>query len=105
MGDTPAEVESLVIDGLHIQDSGNAAQTRPYIRVSGHVRHLVVKNSEIFCASDKQAVFIAIKGEQAKIDRLTMYNLCTENMAELVSDPDKKIGRLEVDHIATNKPA
>ena len=96
MGDTPAEVDSLVIDGLHIQDNGDTPQTRPYIRASGHVRHLVVKNSEIFSAKPKQAVFLATAGEHARIDHLVMYNLCSENLATLVSDPGKKIARIEV---------
>ncbi len=103
MGDTPAEVESLVIDGLHIQDSGEAAQTRPYIRASGHVRHLVVRNSEIYCAKNKRVVFIATEGKHAKIDRLTMYNVCAENVAEMVSDPDKKITHVETSNVVTKQ--
>ncbi len=97
LGDTPADVDSLVIDGLHIQDHGDTPQTRPYIRASGHVRNLVVKNSEIFSAKQKQAVFLATEGEHARIDRLVMSNLCTENLAQLVSDPGKKIARIESD--------
>jgi hypothetical protein len=105
MGDTPAEVESLVIDGLHIQDSGATPQTRPYIRVSGHVRRMVVKNSEIFCAQCKQAVFIAAGGVHAKIDRLVMYNLCAENIAAMVSDPDNIIGQVETNNVLMNNCA
>jgi len=97
MGDTPAEVDSLVIDSLHIQDHGDTPQTRPYIRASGHVRNLVVKNSEIFSAKNKQAVFLATEGEHARIDRLVMANVCTENLATLVSDPGRKIARIESD--------
>ncbi len=95
LGDTPADVESLVIENLHIQDSRDTAQARPYIKASGRVRRMVVKNSEIYCAKNKGAVFIATEGPFAKIDRLTMYNITTENIGELVSDPGKKIGRLE----------
>jgi hypothetical protein len=56
-----------------------------------------VKNSEIFSAKQKQAVFLATEGEHARIDRLVMSNLCTENIATLVSDPGKKIARIESD--------
>ena len=99
LGDTPAEVESLVIDGLHVQDTSPTPQTRPYIRASGHVRHLVVKNSELLCAPGKGTVFLATEGELAAIDRLTLYNLCTENLATLVSDPGKKIRHLETSNV------
>ncbi|MCX6945866.1 MAG: hypothetical protein NT173_14085 [Opitutales bacterium] len=95
MGDTPAEVESLVIDGLHIQDTGDTPQTRPYLRVSGHVRRLLVRNSEIYGTKSKGAVFLATAGEHARIDRLMLYNICAENLAALVSDPEQKIGQVE----------
>ena len=102
MGDTPAEVESLVIDGLHIQDSGDSAQTRPYIKASGHVRRMVVKNSEIYCTKNKQAVLIATEGEHAKIDRLVVYNICAENMAAIVSDPENRITQVETSNVLMN---
>lgn len=95
MGDTPADVGSLVIDGLHIQDAGEATQVRPYVRVSGHVRNFVVRNSEIFCAKNKQAVLIATEGDFAKIDHLVIQNLCAENIACLVRDPGGKIRQVE----------
>lgn len=97
MGDTPADVDSLVIDGLHVQDHGDTPQTRPYIRVSGHVRHLVVKNGEYFSTRDKQAVFLATEGEHAKIDRLTIRDFTTDNLSTLVSDPGRRIARFEHD--------
>lgn len=99
LGDTPADVESLVIDGLHIQDAGAIAQTRPYIRVSGHVRRLVVKNSELYCAPGNKAVVIATEGEYARIDQLLMYNVCAENIACLTSDPARRIGHIETSNV------
>jgi hypothetical protein len=102
LGDTPADVESLVIDGLHIQDSGGAAQSCPYIRVSGHVRHMVVKNSELFCAAGKRAVFIATEGGHAGVDRLVMHDVVAENIAEMISDPAKKIARIEISNVLNN---
>lgn len=99
MGDTPAEVESLVIDGLHIQDSGEVTQTRPYIRVSGYVRRMVVKNSELYCAKNNQAVLIATEGALAKIDHLFIYNICVENMEQLTSDTGGKILRIDTSNV------
>ncbi len=101
LGDTPADVESLVIDGLHLQDAGAAAQTRPYIRASGHVRRLVVKNSEIYCARGKSAVLLATEGDLARIDHLVISNLCTENLAQLTSDPGGKIAHLETSNVVS----
>lgn len=99
MGDTPAQVESLVIDGLHIQDSGDAAQIRPYIKASGHVRRMVVKNSELYCARNNRAVFIATEGALATIDHLLMYNICAENIEHLIFDPGKNIMRIETSNV------
>lgn len=99
MGDTPADVESLVIDGLHIQDAGTAAQTRPYIRASGHVKSLVVRNSEILAAPGKKAVFLATVGDLARIDHLVVANLVTQNLTVLVSDPGKVIGQQDCSNV------
>jgi hypothetical protein len=101
MGDTPAEVESLVIDGLHIQDAGAVAQLRPYIKACGHVRRLVVKNSELYCAKNNQAVLLATEGDLAAIDHLLIYNVSVENMATLVSDPKGKIKQVETSNGVT----
>jgi hypothetical protein len=103
LGDTPAEVESLVIDGLHIQDGGETAQTRPYIRASGHVRRMVVKNSEIYGGRGKKAVFIATEGPLAAIDHLTLHNISSENLSAMVSDPGKKVGALDSGDSVANR--
>ena len=105
LGNTPADVESLVIDGLHLQDAGTGTQKRPYIRASGRVRRMVVRNSELFCAAGKQAVFLATEGDLARIDHLAIYNVVTENLATLVSDPGKKIGQLETSNVVVLRPA
>ncbi len=95
MGDTPADVDSLVIDGLHIQDTGATPQTRPYIRACGHVKNLVVRNSEVFSTQDKKTVFLEAVGEHARIDHLVLNNICTRNLEQLVFDPDRKIARTD----------
>jgi len=99
MGDSPAEIDSLVIDGLHIQDSGGTPQTRPYLRASGHVRTLVIRNSEILAAPGKKAVFLATVGDLARIDHLVMTNIVTRNVDELVSDPGKQIARVDASNV------
>lgn len=104
MGDTPAEVESLVIDGLHVQDSGPAPQRRPYIQVGGHVRHLVLRNSEICSAQNKQAVLVATQGALAAVDHLHLHNLTVENLGSLVRDPEGRIKQVATSNVV-NWPA
>lgn len=91
IGTTPAEVESLLIDGLHIDDNTATPQSRPYIKVKGHVRRLMVRNAEVLNKEPKQAVFLATEGDYAKIDRLFINNVMTENVAQLIDDPEGKI--------------
>ncbi len=99
MGDTPADVESLVIDGLHIQDRGTAPQSRPYLRAAGRVRRLVLRNSELYCAPGKRPVLLATAGEHARIDSLMIYNVSAENLGALVSNPDRRVGHLETSNV------
>jgi hypothetical protein len=91
IGTTPADVDSLLIDGLHIQNNSITPQSRPYVMVRGHVRHLIVRNCEIFSQNHKQAVFLATDGEYAKIDQLNLYNITAENTTSLIDDREEKI--------------
>ena len=95
LGNTPAEVESLVIDGLHIQDGGDAPQTRPYIRVAGHVKRMVVRNTEVCSDKNKGATFIATEGPHAKIDRLLMRGVDAVNVESRISDAENRIADWE----------
>lgn len=96
MGYVPAQMESLVIDGLHIQDEGDTPQTFPYIAAEGIVKHMVIRNSEIYCKAGKEPVFLAT-GEVSDIGRLAMYNVVSENVGTLIDDPEGKIKALELD--------
>lgn len=99
IGTTPANVDVLRIDGLQIQDNGKIPQSRPYIMVKGQVRHLLVRNSEALIREDKKAVFLATDGEFARIDRLYLSNIITENLSRLIHDPGKKIAESHSDNI------
>jgi len=91
IGTTPADVDSLLIDGLHIQDNSVTPQSRPYIIVRGHVRQMIIRNSEVFNKNNKKAVFLATDGEYAKIDWLNVYNVTAEKMIHLIEDREAKI--------------
>ncbi len=91
IGNTPADVESLLIDGLHIQDNSITPQSRPYIIVRGHIKHMIIRNCEIFNKHNRKAVFLATEGEFAKIDWLNLYNVTAENIANLIEDKEEKI--------------
>ena len=101
MGDSPADVSSLVIDGLHIQDGGPSPQTRPYIRASGRVRSLVIRNSEVLAAPGKSAVFLATVGDLAQVDHLVLANVVASNVDELISDAGKQISRTDTAGVVT----
>jgi hypothetical protein len=92
-------VDSLVIDGLHIQDNSETPQSRPYIIVKGHVRNMIVRNSEAFNREHKKAVFLATDGEYAKIDQLYLSNIITENLTRLIHDQEKKITDCHSSHV------
>ncbi len=91
IGTTPANVASLLIDGLHIQDKGKSPQSRPYIMVKGHVQNMILRNVEALRIEPKEAEFLATNGEFAKIDQLYLNNIIAENMAQLIQDRGKKI--------------
>ncbi len=97
MGFAPAQVESLVIDGLHIQDEGDTPQTFPYIAAEGKIKRMVIRNSELYCKAGKEPVFLSAAGEVADIGRLAMYNVVSENVGTLIDDPEGNIKALEVD--------
>ena len=91
IGTTPAQVDSLLIDGLHINDHSTTPQSRPYMMVKGHVRHMVVRNTEVLRRQAKQAALLATDGEYAQIDKLYLSNIIADNLDPLIHDPDGKI--------------
>ncbi len=103
IGTTPADVDSLLIDGLHIQDNSTTPQSRPYMMVRGHVRHMIVRNCEIFSKDHKTAVFLATDGEFAKIDQLNLYNITAENITSLIEDRAEKITDCHSTNIFMNR--
>jgi hypothetical protein len=96
IGDTPAQVNSLVIDGLHVQaDSATVAQERPYIQVEGYVKNMLIRNSEIFAPVQTQpVVLVAVEGALGKIDKLMLQNLQYENITVIVEDKNGVIGKV-----------
>ena len=95
IGDTPAEVESMVIDGLHIQDdAGQAEQKCPYIQVGGHIKNMIVRNCNVLASGQtKPVTFLAVDGEFGKIDKLSIYQLHCENVGQVVNDSTGAIGK------------
>jgi len=96
ISDTPAEVESLVIDGLHIQDDAEQSpQQRPYIQISGNVKNMIVRNSQVLRTAQKSPVaFLAVDGEFGKIDQLALLQLHCRNVQEVVRDPNNAVAEI-----------
>ena len=101
IGSTPAEIESLLIDGLHIQDGGPTRQSRPYVMVRGHVRQMIIRNGEIFCKNQKKAVLLATDGELAKIDRLVLSDIIAEKSIRLIEDRTGTIADYRTNHLVS----
>jgi len=88
---TPANVDSLLIDGLHIQDKSTTPQSRPYLMVKGHVHNMIIRNAEVLSKEHKKAVLLATNGEYAKIDQLNINNITAKNISQLIDDREEKI--------------
>jgi len=91
IGTTPADIDSLLVDGLHVQDDGQAARSRPYIMVRGRVRQMTVRNCEILTGDEKRDVLIATDGEFARIDRLVLNDIVAGKGVALIEDVEKRI--------------
>jgi hypothetical protein len=91
IGTTPADVDSLLIDGLHINDNSKTLQSHPYIMVKGHVRQMIVRNTEAFTGEFKKAIFLVTDGDYAKIDQLFLHHMTAKNIADLIDDRESKI--------------
>jgi hypothetical protein len=95
IGDTPADVESLVIEGLHIQDdAGLSRQECAYLQIAGHVKNMIIRNSDVLASGqEKPVTFLAVEGAFGKIDKLSLYHLHSENVGRVVHDINKSIGQ------------
>ncbi|ODU52276.1 MAG: hypothetical protein ABT07_01245 [Microbacterium sp. SCN 70-10] len=99
MGNTPADVQSLVIDGLHIQDDA-CRQTKPYIAVDGRVRHCVVRNSDVLLSGVRGPVsLVETRGELAKVDSLAVDNLSASGLAAVVRDDGRAVKALALNGV------
>lgn len=96
MGDTPADVKSLVIDGLHIQDD-DCRQTKPYIAVEGRVRHFALRNSEVLLTNPRGPVkLIETSGDLARVDTLVINNLSATGLTTVVADEGRAVKNLSL---------
>jgi hypothetical protein len=99
MGDTPADVKSLVIDGLHIQDD-DCRQTKPYIAVEGRVRHFALRNSEVLLTNPRGPVnLIKTSGDLARVDALAVNNLAATGLTAVVMDESRAVKQLSLGNV------
>jgi hypothetical protein len=104
MGDTPADVQSLVIDGLHIQDD-DCRQGKPYIGIEGRVRHFALRNSEVLLTNPREPVkLIETKGDLARVDALSIANLAASGLAVVVADDQHAVKNLSLSNVVVTNP-
>lgn len=104
MGDTPADVASLVIDGLHIQDD-DCRQTQPYIGIEGRVRHLAIRNSEVLLTNPRGPVkLVETSGDLARVDTLSVANLTATGLSAVVADEGRAVKNLSLSNVTVTHP-
>ena len=104
MGDTPADVKSLVIDGLHIQDD-DCRQTKPYIGIEGRVRHFALRNSEVLLTNPRGPVkLIETSGDLARVDTLSVANLTATGLTAVVADEIRAVKNLSLSNVSVTNP-
>jgi hypothetical protein len=104
MGHTPADVQSLVIDGLHIQDR-DCRQQKAYIAVEGRVRHFVLRNSEVLLSNPRGPVtLIETKGDLARVDCLSLANVSATGLSACVVDEGRAVKSLSLDNVTVTQP-
>lgn len=103
MGNTPADVQSLVIDGLHIQDDAGR-QSKPYIAIEGRVRQFAIRNSEVLLANPSGPVkLVETKGALAQVRALTVDNLAASGLGAVVSDEARAIRSLSLSNVTVTQ--
>lgn len=104
MGDTPADVKSLVIDGLQIQDD-DCRQTKPYVAIEGCVHHLTLRNSEVLLGHPRGPVtLIETNGDLAQVGTLAISNLTASGLTALVSDERRAVKHLSLNSVGITQP-
>ncbi len=98
-------IRSLVIDGLHIYESGNQSSDASFIKVVANVDQMIVRNTEILRVVPEEGT----KGclietcHTAKINTLFMNNICAKGINSLLRHKNSEIGTLQLNNILVSE--
>jgi hypothetical protein len=94
------DIQSLVIDGLHIQEDGPAAADARYIKIGDKVRNLVVRDVEVLRSEDvpQQGCLIETK-EGAEVGTLILEGVNVNRMQHLINHQQGKIGLIKANSV------
>jgi hypothetical protein len=94
-------IQSLLIDGLHIFESDEKSADSSYIKITGQVDNMVVRNVEII--RDKtfpqKGCLIETTKPTANIKNLFLNNIVVNRMNSLISNKNGQIGKIQMNNI------
>jgi hypothetical protein len=88
----PSHVQSLVIDGLHIQEDGPASADARYINIRCRVDNLILRNSEVIRSARTpiDGSLVSMR-EGGSVGLLSLSGVSASRMARLVEDDGNAI--------------
>lgn len=98
-------IKSLLIDGLHILESDEKSSDASYIKVTGQVDNMVVRNVEIIrdVTFPQKGCLIETTKPTAKIKNLFLSNIVVNRMNTIISHKNGKIDTIQLNNIMSSE--
>jgi len=98
-------IKSLLIDGLHILESDEKSSDATYIKVTGKVDSMVVRNVEIIrdAIMPQKGCLIETTKATASINNLFMNNIVVNRMNSLISHKNGVIDTIQINNIMSSE--
>jgi hypothetical protein len=98
-------IKSLLIDGLHILESDEKSSDASYIKVTGQVDNMVIRNVEIIrdATFPQKGCLIETTKPTANIKNLFLSNIEVNRMDTLISHKNGMIGTIQVNNILSSE--
>ena len=91
-------MESLVFDGIHILEKGNAAADCEYVQIQNPIRHVVMRNVEVIrCSGEPKGTMIAAKSG-CDIETLQLQHVYVSGMEQFLTAEEGHIQNLVIHH-------
>lgn len=90
------DIQSLVIDGLHIQEDSDRAADARYIKIGDKVRTLIIRDAEVIRSADVPQLGCLIETKEgADVGTLILDRVNANRMQTLVNHQEGRIGVLQ----------